>query len=60
MQTAPVQQGVDGVEALGDARGAGLGLLQLTGSGDAAYAGVTLVAALPYLGAAAVVAGFTR
>jgi MFS family permease len=40
--------------------GAGLGLLQLTGSGDAAYAAVTLAAALPYLGAAAVVAGFSR
>src|SRR5918997_4946183 len=32
--------------------GAGLGLLQLTGGGDPAYAAVTLVAALPYLAAA--------
>src|SRR5690349_10218845 len=40
--------------------GVGLGLLELTGSGDPAYAAVTLVAAFPYLGAAAVVAGFTR
>jgi MFS family permease len=40
--------------------GAGFGLLQMTGSGDGGYAGVTLVAALPYLAAAAVVAGFAR
>ncbi len=40
--------------------GAGLGLLQLTGAGDGAYAAVTLAAALPYLAAAAVVAGFSR
>jgi MFS family permease len=40
--------------------GAGLGLLQLTGSGDAAYAGATLVAAVPYLVAAGAVAGFSR
>jgi MFS family permease len=40
--------------------GVGLGLLQLTGGGDAAYAAVTLAAALPYLGAAVVVAGFGR
>ena len=40
--------------------GAALGLLQLTGSGDLPYAGVTLAAALPYLVAAAVVAGFSR
>ena len=40
--------------------GAGLGLLQLTGGGDPAYAAVTLAAALPYLAAAAVVAGFPR
>ena len=40
--------------------GAALGLLQLTDSGDVAYAGVALAAALPYLGAAAVVAGFAR
>ncbi len=40
--------------------GAALGLLQVTGSGDLPYAGVTLAAAVPYLVAAAVVAGFTR
>jgi MFS family permease len=40
--------------------GAALGLLQVTGSGDVPYAGVTLAAALPYLLAAAVVAGFGR
>jgi len=40
--------------------GAGLGLLQLTGSGDAGYAVVTLAAALPCVAAAAVVAGFPR
>ena len=37
-----------------------LALLQLTGSGDAGYSAVALSAALPYLAAAAVVAGFTR
>jgi MFS family permease len=40
--------------------GIGLGLLELAGSGDPAYAGVTLAAALPYLAAAAVVAGFSH
>ncbi|MGY1724896.1 MFS transporter [Blastococcus sp. SYSU DS0533] len=40
--------------------GAALALLQLTGSDDAGYAAVTLASALPYLAAAAVVAGFTR
>jgi MFS family permease len=40
--------------------GAALGLLQLTGTGEIAYAGGTLAAALPYLAAAAVVAGFSR
>jgi MFS family permease len=40
--------------------GAALGLLQATGSGDVPYAGVTLAATLPYLLAAAVVAGFPR
>ncbi|MCF6737563.1 MFS transporter [Blastococcus sp. KM273129] len=40
--------------------GAALALLQLTGSDDAGYAAVALSAALPYLAAAAVVAGFTR
>jgi MFS family permease len=40
--------------------GAALGLLQLVGSGDLGYAVLTLSAALPYLGAAAVVAGFAR
>ena len=40
--------------------GAALGLLQVTGSGDVPYAGVTLAAALPYLLAATVVAGFPR
>jgi MFS family permease len=39
--------------------GAGVGLLQLTGSSDPAFAGVTLGAAVPYLVAAAVVAGFS-
>ncbi|MCV2491274.1 MFS transporter [Geodermatophilus sp. YIM 151500] len=40
--------------------GAALGLLQLTGSGDAGYAAVALASALPYLAASAVVAGFSR
>ena len=40
--------------------GAGLGLLQLAGSGNAGFAAVTLAAAVPYLIAAAVVAGFSR
>jgi MFS family permease len=40
--------------------GAALALLQLTGSGDGGYAGLTLSATLPYLAAAAVVAGFPR
>ena len=40
--------------------GAGLGLLQLTGSSDPGFAAVTLTAAVPYLVAAAVVAGFSR
>ena len=40
--------------------GAALGLLQVVGAGDMGYAGVALAAALPYLGAAAVVAGFGR
>jgi MFS family permease len=40
--------------------GAALGLLQLTGPGDAGYALVAVAAALPYLGAAAVVSGFSR
>ncbi|MGY2065917.1 MFS transporter [Blastococcus sp. SYSU DS0619] len=40
--------------------GVALALLQLTGSDDAGYASLALSAALPYLGAAAVVAGFTR
>jgi hypothetical protein len=39
---------------------AGLGLLQLSGDGDAAYAAVTAIAALPYLAAAGIVAGFPR
>jgi MFS family permease len=39
---------------------AALVLLPLTGSGDAGYAATALAAALPYLGAAAVVAGFDR
>lgn len=38
--------------------GAALALLQLTGSDDAGYATLALSAALPYLAAAAVVAGF--
>jgi MFS family permease len=40
--------------------GAALLLLQLTGSGDAGYAATTLAAAVPYLAASAVVAGFGR
>jgi MFS family permease len=40
--------------------GAALGLLQVVGAGDAGYAVLALAAALPYLGAAAVVAGFGR
>jgi MFS family permease len=40
--------------------GAGLALLQLAGSGNAGYATLTLGAALPYLGASAVAAGFSR
>ena len=40
--------------------GAAIGLLQLTGSGDGGYAVLALSAALPYLAAAAVVAGFGR
>ncbi|MGY1848096.1 MFS transporter [Blastococcus sp. SYSU DS1021] len=40
--------------------GAALVLLQLTGSDDAGYATVALSAALPYLAAATVVAGFRR
>ena len=40
--------------------GAAIGLLQLTDSGNAGYASLALAAALPYLLAAAVVAGFGR
>jgi MFS family permease len=40
--------------------GAALGLLQVVAAGDPGYAAVALAAALPYLGAAAVVAGFRR
>jgi len=40
--------------------GAALALLQLTGATDAGYAVLALSAALPYLGAAAVVAGLDR
>jgi MFS family permease len=40
--------------------GAALGLLHVIGSGDASYAGLALASALPYLAAAAVVAGFPR
>ena len=40
--------------------GAAIALLQLTGSGDGGYAALALSAALPYLAAAAVVAGFGR
>jgi MFS family permease len=39
---------------------AALGLLQVVGSGTGGYAGVALTAALPYLAAAGVVAGFSR
>src|SRR3954447_22222961 len=40
--------------------GAAIGLLQLTGAGDGDYALLSLSAALPYLAAAGVVAGFGR
>jgi MFS family permease len=40
--------------------GTAIALLQVTGSSDVSYAGLALCAALPYLGAAAVVAGFAR
>jgi MFS family permease len=40
--------------------GAAIALLQLTGSGDAGYAVLALSAALPYLAAAGIVAGFDR
>ncbi len=40
--------------------GAAIGLVQLGPAGDAAYAAVALSAALPYLGAAAAAAGFSR
>ena len=40
--------------------GAAVGLLQLTGSTDAGYAALALCAVVPYLGAAAVVAGLDR
>jgi MFS family permease len=40
--------------------GVAIALLQVTGSGNAGYAALALAAALPYLGAAAVVAGFSR
>ena len=40
--------------------GVAIGLLQVTGSADGGYAGLALSAALPYLAAAAVVAGFAR
>jgi hypothetical protein len=40
--------------------GAGILLLQLTGSANAGYAAVTVAAAVPYLLAAGVVAGFAR
>jgi MFS family permease len=40
--------------------GAALGLLQVLGTGDAGYAGLTLCAALPYVAAAAVAAVFAR
>jgi hypothetical protein len=40
--------------------GVTIGLLQLTGSTDGGYAALALSAALPYLGAAGVVAGFGR
>jgi MFS family permease len=40
--------------------GAALGLLQLAGPGNAGYAALALAAAVPYLAASAVVAGFGR
>jgi hypothetical protein len=40
--------------------GAAIALLQLTGSGNGGYAALALAAALPYLAAAGVVAGFSR
>jgi MFS family permease len=40
--------------------GAALGLLQLAGSGNAGYAALALAAAVPYLAASGVVAGFGR
>jgi MFS family permease len=40
--------------------GAAIGLLQVIGSSDRSYAGLALGAALPYLAAAAVAAGFGR
>jgi hypothetical protein len=40
--------------------GAAIGLLQVAGSSNGGYAGVAVCAALPYLAAAAVVAGFAR
>jgi hypothetical protein len=40
--------------------GTAIALLQLTGSGDGGYAMLALSAALPYLAAATVVAGFSR
>lgn len=40
--------------------GAAIGLLQVTGPSDGGYASLALAAALPYLAAAAVVAGFAR
>jgi hypothetical protein len=40
--------------------GAAIAVLPLTGSGNAGYAALALAAALPYTGAAAVVAGFSR
>src|SRR3954471_3815592 len=40
--------------------GVALGLLQLTGTSNAGYAVLAVSAALPYVGAAAVVAGFPR
>jgi MFS family permease len=40
--------------------GTAIALLQLTGTGDGGYAALALAAALPYLAAAGVVAGFAR
>ena len=40
--------------------GAAIGLLQITGSSDGGYAGLALTAAVPYLAAAAMAAGFGR